>query len=237
MRASYFLAVIMAGAAALCSAQAPKIDKIDPPDWWTKLPSPILLVHGQNLGDAHFTVTGKGVALTRTQISVNGHWAFLWLDTQSATPQTLTIVAKNAQGETHAMFRLAAREHQTSGHAGFSSDDVMYLIMTDRFAQGGSSVDPPGDDRTAPRGWHGGNFAGIEHHIDYLKQLGITAVELLPEWKRQVNEWSWSWPLLAPLVPFLFSWNFAASLITKHIRWRNVRYELVSPTVTHILKP
>lgn len=64
----------------------------------------------------------------------------------------------------------------------------------------------------------------------------IAAVELLPEWKKQINEWSWSWPLLAPLVPFLFTWNFIASLFTKRIRWRNIRYELVSPSVTRVLK-
>jgi neopullulanase len=193
---SYILAGLMVCAVAL-QAQAPKIDdpaqakideptsrpvieKIDPPDWWTQFPSPMLLIHGQGLGDARFIVTGKGVALTRTQISANGHWAFLWLDTQSASPQTLTIVAKNGKGEAHAAFRLAARRHEASGHAGVSSDDVMYLIMTDRFAQGDSSVDPPGDDRRAPRGWHGGNFGGIEQHLDYLKQLGVTAIWTTP---------------------------------------------------------
>jgi hypothetical protein len=37
-------------------------------------------------------------------------------------------------------------------------------------------------------------------------------------------------------VPFLFAWNFMASLLTNRIRWRNVRYELVSPSVTRILQ-
>jgi len=59
--------------------------------------------------------------------------------------------------------------------------------------------------------------------------------DLLPAWKAQLNEWSWVWIALAPIVPFLFSWNFLASLLTKRIRWRNIRYELVSPSVTRIL--
>ncbi|MGD1212276.1 MAG: glycosyltransferase [Candidatus Acidiferrales bacterium] len=60
--------------------------------------------------------------------------------------------------------------------------------------------------------------------------------DLLPAWKAQLHEWSWAWTVLAPVVPFLFSWNFVASLLTRRIRWRNIRYELVSPSVTRILK-
>jgi ceramide glucosyltransferase len=63
----------------------------------------------------------------------------------------------------------------------------------------------------------------------------VAASELLPEWKTQINDWSWAWSVLAPVVPFLFSWNFVASLLTRRIRWRNVRYELVSPGTTRVL--
>jgi hypothetical protein len=64
----------------------------------------------------------------------------------------------------------------------------------------------------------------------------IAVSEMLPEWKAQLDQWSWVWIVLAPVVPFLFAWNFIASLLTKTIRWRNIRYELVSPTVTRVLK-
>ncbi len=60
--------------------------------------------------------------------------------------------------------------------------------------------------------------------------------ELLPEWRSQLQQWSWVWMALAPVVPFLFAWNFLNSLVTKRIRWRGVRYELVSPSLTRILK-
>ena len=64
----------------------------------------------------------------------------------------------------------------------------------------------------------------------------IAVNEMLPQWKTQLNQWSWVWIALAPLVPFLFTWNFAASLLTKRTRWRNIRYELVSPSITRVLK-
>lgn len=63
----------------------------------------------------------------------------------------------------------------------------------------------------------------------------IAVGELLPEWKSQLNQWSWAWTALAPVVPFLFAWNFIASLLSRRTRWRGIRYELVSPTVTRVL--
>jgi len=63
----------------------------------------------------------------------------------------------------------------------------------------------------------------------------IAVSEVLPEWKAKLHEWGWVWFAFAPVVPFLFSWNFISSLLSRRIRWRGIRYELVSPTVTRIL--
>ena len=162
------------------SIDKPSIDKIDPPNWWPELPDPVLLVHGDHLDSARFTITGNGVSLTRMQSSANGHWCFLWLTNKSSEPQTLTITAANASGQTQQPFVLKPREHNLAAHAGFSAADSLYLIMTDRFADGDTSNDIAGNQRALPRGWHGGDFAGVREHIDYLKQLGVTAVWLTP---------------------------------------------------------
>ena len=171
-------AISMNCAASL--AQAPRIDKIDPPGWWTQLPDPMLLVHGEGLEHARFTVSGKGVTLVKSQPSSNGHWAFLWLKTNTASAQTLSITASSNEGKAQQPFVLAERAHDPNAHSGFSSADVMYLIMTDRFADGDTSNDEPGNQRSLPRGWHGGDFAGIEQHIGYLKSLGITTLWTTP---------------------------------------------------------
>jgi len=160
--------------------QAPRIDKIDPPDWFIGLPDPMLLVQGESLNRAHFTLRGEGVTLDHTQISDNGHWAFLWLKTSSAKPQTLWVTVANDQGQAHHTFQLSARLLDPNAHRGFSSADVLYLIMTDRFADGNPANNQPGYDRAAARGWHGGDFAGIEHHLDYLHGLGVTALWTTP---------------------------------------------------------
>jgi ceramide glucosyltransferase len=85
------------------------------------------------------------------------------------------------------------------------------------------------------------NLALIAFVIPFLAVLKgvlrtIAATEMLPEWKAQLNQWSWVWTALAPVVPFLFTWNFISSLISRRTRWRNVRYELVSPSVTRVLQ-
>ncbi|MGB6725431.1 MAG: alpha-amylase family glycosyl hydrolase [Terracidiphilus sp.] len=176
----FWTAFLLAGCFfAGAHAQGPRIDKIDPPDWFAGLPSPMLLLHGEGFKGAQFTVAGSGISLTRTQVSANGHWAFLWLDAKGAAPQTVTLTATGAGGSAQRKYDFAARSADPNAHRGFNSADVLYLIMTDRFAHAGAD-DPPGDDRAVPRGWHGGDLEGIAGHIDYLKQLGVTAVWTTP---------------------------------------------------------
>ncbi len=174
------LAAICAGLSQASHAQAPRIDQIDPPNWWLGLPEPLLLARGENLHHSQITVAGKGVQVARTQTSENGHWAFLWLHFKGARAQTLTIIARNNSGQARRPFVLAARSTDANAHRGFNSADVLYLIMTDRFARADSDNGPQNLERDKPRGWHGGNFAGIERHLDYLQQLGITAVWTTP---------------------------------------------------------
>ena len=85
------------------------------------------------------------------------------------------------------------------------------------------------------------NLALIAFVIPFLAVMKgvlrtIAVTEMLPDWKAQLNQWSWVWTALAPFTSFLFAWNFIASLISRRIRWRNVRYELVSPSITRVLQ-
>lgn len=140
----------------------------------------MLLLHGEGLNHARLTLDGNGVTLDRVQASENGHWAFLWLKTAHAAPQTILVTAANDQGQARRGFPLAERSRDTNAHRGFSSADVLYLIMTDRFADGNPANNQPGYNRAAAKGWHGGDFAGIEQHLDYLAALGVTALWTTP---------------------------------------------------------
>jgi cellulose synthase/poly-beta-1,6-N-acetylglucosamine synthase-like glycosyltransferase len=63
----------------------------------------------------------------------------------------------------------------------------------------------------------------------------VAASELLPDWRTKVQQWSWVWIALAPLVPFLYLWNLLGAVFSRQIRWRGIRYELISPSQTRIL--
>ena len=66
--------------------------------------------------------------------------------------------------------------------------------------------------------------------------LRLTAVmELLPDWKSKLLAEGWIWTLLAAIVPFLALWNTVVALFTRQIRWRGIRYLLLSPGQTRIL--
>jgi neopullulanase len=172
----------------VCSANAqqakPLITKVDPPSWFAALPSPMLLLRGVGLCDATFTVSDPGIHVTRTVSSPNGHWAMLWLDTQAALAKTVRVTAHNSAGTAKFDYTLAPRRDLASGPTGFSSRDVLYLIMPDRFADGDPSNNHPAQspqfDRSNPHAYHGGNLKGVIDHLDYLQQLGVTAVWLTP---------------------------------------------------------
>jgi ceramide glucosyltransferase len=66
-----------------------------------------------------------------------------------------------------------------------------------------------------------------------LRALAVQ--EILREWRAKCDETSWAWILLAPFVPFLFLWNFIVSTFARQIRWRGIRYQLISATQTRVL--
>ncbi|WP_348264781.1 alpha-amylase family glycosyl hydrolase [Telmatobacter sp. DSM 110680] len=193
MKRVLFMAVL----ALACSmslhgaAGAPRILKIDPPDWWADMPKPMLLVRGENLCSAHFSVSDPEIHVDRFSISSNCHWAELWLNASPSEPETVSLHAHTVAGDASASYQFNERKRADAGFAGFSSADAMYLIMTDRFADGdlqNDGVEAQSDETSAdataerakPRGWHGGDLRGIEHHIDYIKDTGFTAVWFTP---------------------------------------------------------
>lgn len=164
----------------VAQAQQPTISKVDPPDWFANLPAPMLLVHGTNLADAKIT----GAPVQRTMSSPNGHWLLVWLDTHIIQPTNLHLTATTATGTAVFEYRFQPRRIAGIGIAGFSPADLMVCLMPDRFADGDPSNDnlpnSPPADRTNPRAYHGGDLKGILDHLDYLQELGITAVWLTP---------------------------------------------------------
>jgi neopullulanase len=180
------IALIVVLAAASCFAQSakPVITKLDPPNWFVGLPASLLLVHGEHLENTTFAMRGGEARITETTISPNGHWAFVGFD-PGRKPGRIDLVATNPRGSTSVPFMLTALRALSDGPKGFGPADMMYLIMPDRFADGDMSNDTiPGyrdpDDRSRARAYHGGDLRGIQDHLDYLKQLGVTTIWTTP---------------------------------------------------------
>jgi neopullulanase len=170
------------------------IEKIDPPNWWATMPAPMLLVRGEGLSGARFSLSDAALGLEKTVVSDNGHWAQLWLTKSPAHAETVSIRVSRGGEHAEARYSFGERKPASAGFAGFSSSDVMYLILTDRFADGdlkndGLHADSDASsaaavaERAKPRGWHGGDYRGIEQHLDYLQQLGVTAVWVTPPYE------------------------------------------------------
>ncbi len=173
-------------------ATRPMLTKVDPPGWFANFTAPMLLVRGEHLAGTRFELSDPELHLAKTEISANGEWAQLWLAASPSLPETIRITAVGSAGSATASFTFAARRASSEGFAGFSSRDVLYLLMPDRFADGDAGNDVPGvtdaalrarrhaEELAKPRGWHGGDLQGVMDHLDYLQSLGVTALWMTP---------------------------------------------------------
>jgi glycosidase len=175
--------------------QGPAVHKTEPPNWWVHYtPDLTLLLTGENLFGARAMSASKGVAVLGADGSANGHYLFVRLKISSLRPETARLKLTTASGSTSIQLPLLARAQSRGGFAGFSRDDVIYLIMPDRFADGDPSNDqPPGSagiyDRNNPMAYHGGDLRGIREHLDYLHDLGVSTVWLTPVWKNTDSDY------------------------------------------------
>ena len=132
--------------AAAASGQAPAVHKIEPPNWWVNFtPEVTLLLTGENLSAAEVRSQTQNLNVVGSKASANGHYLFTHLELNSSlSPVTARLQVRNASGSTEVQLPLQARTSAQGRYEGFSRDDVIYLIMPDRFADGDPSNDPCG---------------------------------------------------------------------------------------------
>ena len=179
------LSSLPAAAQQANNPNAPAVKKIEPPNWWVGLTSDVmLLLSGKHLEATHVRCNLPEVIVSQTQSAGDGDYLFVWL-TFGAGLKSGTAVCRitTPKGETTFELPIAARKQILGRNQGLSLDDVLYLIVPDRFANGDPTNDEPAEfpgshDRSKPRAYHGGDLRGIRDHLGYLKELGVTALEL-----------------------------------------------------------
>jgi glycosidase len=164
------------------NAQSPSVAKVEPPSWWAgHTINPVrVLVRGENLRGAR--VASNNPALRADNVRVTDKGAYLFVDVTikpNTKPGDYKLDIITANGKTSAPFAVNTPLDAKTNFQGVTNDDVLYLIMPDRFANGDTANDKD-VDRANPRMWHGGDLRGVINKLPYLKELGVTALWLTP---------------------------------------------------------
>jgi glycosidase len=175
--------------AAQAQGAAPSVSKVEPPNWWANHTiNPVrLLVRGANLSGAR--VTSARPEITTSAVVVNPAGTYLFVSVHvnpAARPGDYPLNVETPAGRAVIPFRLDAPLDAATNFQGVNNDDIIYLIMPDRFSNGDTSNDLPAGspreafDRKNPRAFHGGDLRGIINRLPYLKELGVTALWINP---------------------------------------------------------
>lgn len=181
------------------TARAMEIKKVAPSFWWAGMKNPELqiLLYGEDLALSDVSVSGEGIYLKETVRQDNPNYLLLYLDLSEAKAQTFQILLKNGKKKLQIPYELKSRVRRGEDVKGFTSEDVLYLIMPDRFANGCPENDVIDGmrEKTVNRAdgfaRHGGDIQGISSHLDYIADLGVTAIWLNPTQENDMESGSY----------------------------------------------
>ena len=167
---------------------AVKIERIDPANWFVgmKNTSLQLMVYGENIRQADVTTDYDGVKIDSIVRLDSPNYLLVYLNLEGVKPGEMTLNFKNGKAVKKVKYDLKAREKRGEERMGFTNADVLYMLMPDRFADGNpdnndiKGMNPYKTDRSQPSLRHGGDLEGIRRHLDYFKELGVTALWFTP---------------------------------------------------------
>ncbi len=170
------------------SAQTPTVEKIEPPNWWAESTiNPVrVLVRGKNLSGAKVEAVNNEIKVSNSKTSANGNYLFIDVTiSENARVGNYPIKITTANGAVSFPFGIFTPVERQGNYQGFNTNDVIYFLMPDRFADGdptnNNPVKSPGlYDRTKGRLYHGGDLQGIIDKLPYIKSLGATAIWTTP---------------------------------------------------------
>lgn len=161
--------------------------KVEPPFWYANMPTESLqlMIYGEDIGDRRVSIDHEGITLVNQVSGDSKNYLFVNLEIApdvKASTFDIHFIGKKAPSLS---YELKSRTKETNRNLGFSSEDVIYLLMPDRFANGNPDNDTiegmlEPANRSDPSGRHGGDLKGVLDHLDYIKDLGMTAVWLTP---------------------------------------------------------
>jgi len=177
------------------------IDRVEPPFWWAdmKNTSLQLMLHGENIGHLDVLIDEQNITVDKINRVDNHNYLFVDL---TISPQIdpgkyiIRLVNPDNHNTMEFTYNLEARRPGSAEREGFSNADVLYLITPDRFANGDPGNDNHPDmlekaNRSFHGGRHGGDIKGISDHLNYLKDLGFTAIWVNPVLENNMETYSY----------------------------------------------
>lgn len=158
-----------------------------------------LLIYGDNVSNLDVTLEKYDhVEIKEVKRYTSENYLFLTIAiAKNAAPGSLTFKFQNNKGKTfNRSYPLLKRTDDRKNIVGFDASDAIYLITPDRFVNG----DPENDfveglkekpNREFKGGRHGGDITGIINSLDYIDNLGFTAVWLNPVLENDMPEYSY----------------------------------------------
>ena len=184
-----FMAILMTCVVARGADKKTVIDRIEPTNWFVGLKnsSVQLMVYGKGIRDvADVTTDYPGVTIDSLVRLDSPNYLLVYMNVRNAQPGTMTLLFKTQKKKFKIPYLLKQREMSGDKRMGFTNADVLYMLMPDRFAQGANhpkqikGMRQYVEDRSQPSLRHGGDLNGIREHLDYFKELGVTALWFTP---------------------------------------------------------
>ncbi len=173
-----------------------QVKRVEPPNWWVGFENQNLqlMVHGNNISKAKVKLKYSGVSIEHIHLADSPNYMFLDLKIDKNTkPGQFKLKFQLGKENFSYNYKLKSRQLSAEDYKGFDSSDVIYLITPDRFA----NANPENDiieklkekkiNRNNDYARHGGDIQGIMEHLDYIDEMGFTAI--------------WSSPLLTNDMP------------------------------------
>jgi neopullulanase len=172
-------------------AQLKDLDRVEPSSWWVGMRNQNLqlLVRGNKIAERTVTINYPGVSILKVNKTDNPNYLFLDLEISSKTlAGNFDIVfSKLKSKDIKYTYTIKNRVYSDLRIQGISNKDLLYLLMPDRFSNGDKTNDVVVTmkentiNRAEMYARHGGDIQGIINHLDYIKDLGITAIWCTPE--------------------------------------------------------
>ncbi|MCO6174272.1 glycoside hydrolase family 13 protein [Flavobacterium sp. NRK F10] len=163
-----------------------QIEKMEPPFWYEGMNynQVQILFYGKNIAQNQVSVSDN-VVITNVVKTENPNYVFVTIDTKDVSSRILHFTFRNGRKSFVKDFEIKKRRPNSALRKSFDSSDVIYLLMPDRFANGNPDNDSvkklqEKGNRRLPGGRHGGDIQGIIDHLDYVQELGATAIWSTP---------------------------------------------------------